>query len=385
MGAAHARGQDGTIEQMKILIASSAFYPENSPRSFRATELAREFSRIGHEVTVLTVFRGEEAEAYCKKWNIRLLCLPPLIFRPIRIAAGGIMNLLTRGLNRALLMLIEYPDIEFMFRFRAFLAKESGYDMLVSIAVPYPVHWGVAWGWKPALASCWVADCGDPYMGARTDSFRKLFYFKYLEKWFSRKADFISITNIRMMDNYYPEFHSKIVEIPQGFNFEESRSKLPTYQPHAVPTFAFAGTFFTSTRDPRALFEYLCGMEQPFRFLVFSAQRSLVMPYVERSKGRIVLMDLVPREQLLNELAQMDFLVNISYDEKVQSPSKLIDYYLVGRPVLSLASGAVDQDNLEAFLQGDYQKAFSFVDYERFRIERVAEKFVALYQLKASS
>lgn len=32
---------------MNILIVSGSFYPQNTPRSFRTTELAKEFGRLG--------------------------------------------------------------------------------------------------------------------------------------------------------------------------------------------------------------------------------------------------------------------------------------------------------------------------------------------------
>ena len=35
-----------------FLLVSVSFYPENSPRSFRATELAKELCRQGHKVLV---------------------------------------------------------------------------------------------------------------------------------------------------------------------------------------------------------------------------------------------------------------------------------------------------------------------------------------------
>jgi len=362
----------------RILIASAAFYPENSPRSFRATELAKEFSRQGHAITVITLDRGRVAQDFCAQHRIELKHLAPYFFKPIKIYPHGIRNILSRGFNRLLLMVMEYPEIELMFKFRKVLSKQAGYDLLISVAVPYPVHWGVAWAWKRQLAKCWVADCGDPYMGATTDSFRKMFYFKYLEKWFSRKADFISITNIRMIDNYYPEFHSKIREITQGFNFEETKSGLLEYVPNAIPTFAFAGTFFPGSRDPRTLFQYLVGLETNFKFLIFSGQRSLIEPYLKAGRGRIEIRDLLPREELLQVLRTMDFLINISYDVKIQSPSKLIDYYLVDRPVLSLQSGEVDREKITQFLKRDFRQKFQFEDYEKFRIENVCSKFLDL-------
>jgi hypothetical protein len=43
----------------KILIVSSSFHPEQAPRAFRVTELAKEFSKKGHEVHVLTPITDE--------------------------------------------------------------------------------------------------------------------------------------------------------------------------------------------------------------------------------------------------------------------------------------------------------------------------------------
>ncbi len=42
------------MKQKKILIATKFFNPDITPRAFRAFELAKEFARRGHLVTVLT-------------------------------------------------------------------------------------------------------------------------------------------------------------------------------------------------------------------------------------------------------------------------------------------------------------------------------------------
>lgn len=368
----------------KILIASAAFFPENSPRAFRATELAKQFAREGHDVKVISIDRGRDAEVFCLENNIKLEVLRPLVLKAIRVAERGIMNILTRGINRLLLMLLEYPDIELMFKYRKLISKERGYDLLISIAVPYPVHWGVAWGWNRKIAKCWVADCGDPYMGNTTDSFKKLFYFKYVEKWFSRKVDYISITNINMIGNYYQEFHHKIIEITQGFDFDDSTRNLPIYTRNPIPTFAYSGSFIEEYRDPKELLKYLVDLPIDFKFYIYTSQRYLVEPYVEKSKGRIELMPLIPRKQLLIILRKMDFLLNISFDVKVQSPSKLIDYYIVDRPVLSLASHEVDVEKIQEFLKGNYSKRFQFIDYDKFKIENVCRRFLSLTNNKNS-
>ena len=42
---------------MKILIVSGFFYPQNTPRAFRTTELAKEFARLGHDVVYISLSR----------------------------------------------------------------------------------------------------------------------------------------------------------------------------------------------------------------------------------------------------------------------------------------------------------------------------------------
>ncbi len=372
------------INRKKILIASAAFFPENSPRSFRATELAKEFVRQGHDTTVLTLDGGELLEQFCIKHSINLKKLSPRVFKYITLRGNFVKKNLLRILNRIALHFIEYPDIELMFKYKNALKNERGYDMLVSIAMPHTVHWGAAWAQKVKgqIAKVWVADCGDPYMGNKADSFKRPFYFKYFEKWFCRKADYIAITNIHMKDNYYPEFHDKIIEITQGFNFDEGSKLLRPYVPNSKPTFAYAGTFIAGSRDPRALLNYLVESELDFKFYIFSTQRSLIEPYLANSNGCIELMEPVSRKQLLPILGSMDFLVNISYDVKIQSPSKLVDYYLVNRPVLSLPSNYIDKELIQEFLNGNYQGQFNFEGYEKFRIESVCSLFLSLINRK---
>ncbi len=365
----------------KILIVSKTFYPINTPRSFRATELVKEFARQGHEVTLYTIKDDAIHVPFEKQFGVTIKSLGQLRLHALDNSAGGkIISLIKRMINRGLNLLFEYPDIELMFKVRKVLVKESGYDLLISIAVPHPVHWGVAWATRSnsKIARTWVADCGDPYMGERTDSFRKLFYFKYFEKWFGRLANYIAITNINMRNNYYPEFHHKIVEITQGFNFEMTKEKLPEYKPNRIPTFAYAGTFIQRARDPRVLLEYLVNLDVMFKLIIFTEQKHLVEPYLAAGKGRIVIQDQVPRMELLEVLCKMDFLLNISYDVSVQSPSKLIDYYLVGRPVLSLQSNEVNMPVLQEFLNGNYTNAFVFENYEKFKIENVCGQFLQL-------
>ncbi len=370
------------MKKQNILVVSNAFYPQNSPRSFRTTELVKELARQGHYVTVYT-FKKDNIHTQIEKdfqINIRDLGKPRLRTIPIN-HSNKFVSLLKRAISRGLLMLAEYPDVELAFLVDRALKKEKGYDLVISIAVPFPIHWGVAKAIKKnrLLATTWVADCGDPYMGNRADSFQKLFYFKYVEQWFCRIADFITVPTTGSVDAYYKEFHEKIKVIPQGFNFEET----PVFSgqiTNEVPTFAYAGGFIPGIRDPREFLEFLCKYESPYKFMLYTSNKDLVEPYIKRSKNQIELRDYVPRDQLLFELSKMDFLVNFGNGTAVQTPSKLIDYALTRRPVISFDTRSFDSSNIKEFLKGDYRNGITMGDIERYNIKNVAAQFLGLIE-----
>ena len=367
------------MTRQKILVVSATFYPLNSPRANRTTELVKELARQGHDVTVLTPKENQYHLPFEEKHHVTIKHLGNRKWKGFSIRSKGLMRFFDRAKLRFFMLLFEYPDIELMGMVKSMLKKENGYDLLISIAVPFSVHWGVAAvrSKDHPIAKVWAADCGDPFMGDKADSFKKLFYFKHVEKWFCKKASYITVPTAGSVGAYYPEFHDKIKIIPQGFNFEETKI-FDGIINNKVPTFGYAGGFIPGIRDPRPLLDFLCKYERPFKFIIYTNNTGMVLPYVTASNNRIDLMAYIPREQLLFELSKMDFLLNINNGTTVQTPSKLIDYALTRRPVLSIDKGPLDTKVIEKFLQGDYSDQFKIGDIEQYNIKNVARQFVAL-------
>ena len=376
---------------MKVLIISGDFYPVNSPRSFRTTELAKELSRQGNEVTLMYSVKDESSIEFCQQNNIHLIDLGPLKWRSFLNSNNKIINIVIRIINRLLLQLFEYPSIELMFRVRKALSKITAkYDLLITIAVPHTIHWGVSLigSKRRNLASCWVADCGDPFMGDRNDSFNKLFYFAWFEHKWCKRADFITIPKIEMKKNFYPKYHDKFVEIPQGFNFNETKKLIKPYSGNKIPTFAYAGAFIQGRggRDPRPLLDFLLSTNEQFSFVIYTRNRSLLSKYIEKADPRLQIYDVIPRSSLLQELSNMDFLINIAYDPESQLPSKLIDYALVGRPILNIYNDKLDEKlkaDLLDFLKGNYSNKLKIDGIDKYNIEAVAKKFLELANKKS--
>lgn len=365
----------------KILIISRSFYPLNSPRSFRTTELAKDLARQGHAVTVLTPKKSEHT-VFEQQHNLIIDDLGQPKWKDVNLTGKGIALIFRRGLRRGLSIFMEYPNLEFYFKVKKTLQKKKKdkehYDLLISIAVPYPIHWGVAVVWKKTnnIAKTWVADCGDPFMGQENDTFKPAFYFKYVEKWFCRKVDYLTIPIATAINAYYPEFHDKIKIISQGFNFDEV--KLAPYVKNEIPHFAYAGGLIPGRRDPKDFLEFLVRYPHPYKFDIYTQHIGLVQSYADRSQGRIEIKEYMPRKELLFELSKLDFMVNFENAGAKQIPSKIIDYVIIKKPVLSVNSFNFEQKPVEEFLKGDYSNALIIEDPNQYKIENVAKAFLKL-------
>lgn len=365
-------------KRKRILIISRAFYPVTSPRAYRTTELAKEFSRKGHEVVVIAPRNEIVHPQFEKDFNIQIKHLGEYQWKGVQVKGGYVENLFRRFLSRYLNKFFEYPNVELVKMVRNSLENEIGYDLLISIAIPHPIHWGVAsvWGTKQRIAKCWIADCGDPYMGRESNSFKPAFYFRLIEKWFCKKANYITVPTKDAIKAYFPEFHSKIRVIPQGFNFEEYQFPEPVK--NKKPLFIYAGSFIPTLRDPTELLTFLNQLEVDFEFRIYTWLPYIVPEFVKKSKGRIILCDPIPRLELMQQLSAADFVVNFENTGKTQTPSKLIDYAIVKRPILSIKTGALNKDVVVEFLNANYSNAKQIDNVEQYHIQHICDQFLNL-------
>lgn len=366
----------------KILIVSGTFYPSHNPRAYRTTELARELARRGHEVTVYFPAEGRDYSTFERDNHMLIKDLGSISKITVQLKGKRFEFIIRRIIRRALQLVFEWPEIFLMFKVIQKLKTEGKSDLLISVAVPHPIHWGVARvrSRRRDITDCWIADCGDPFMGDRMDSFRKPFYFKYFEKSFCRRADFITIPIEAARSAYFREFHSKIRVIPQGFQLNEL--ELAGYEKtHEYPVFAYAGGFIPGKRDPRDLLNALSASELKFKFIIYTDTDSLLLPFKPDLKEKLDIRGTIPRKELLQVLAQMDFLVNFDNNIVTQLPSKLIDYAITGRPVLNITSD-LDENVLLEFLEGNYRHRMELEDPENYDIGNVADKFLQLGYLK---
>lgn len=359
---------------MKILIISGSFYPENSPRAFRTTELAKEFVITGHDVTVLIPETNYDFNDFILKYPMKIKYFKCIQERRKFIG----ISILDRVIFRLLNQFLSYPSTFQTNNVYRTAKQFKGYDLLLTIAVPHSNHWAVGklYSEGKKIASHWIADCGDSFMLVQTGKYRPMFYFKSFETRWCRLCDYITVPTEACKDGYYPEFRNKIRVIPQGFNFSEIMKQ--EYFPHTVPTFAYSGVFIPGERDIRPLLDILIKKSYNFELHIYTRKTDLLEPYKEQLHGKMIIHDYIPRLELLERLSTMDFLLNLENGIPNLTPSKLIDYALCGRPIMSINSSKIDESLVDDFMNGNYSRQYIVKDIERYDIHNVAQQFLDL-------
>jgi len=354
-------------------------YPFQSPRSYRTTELAVELAK-NHNVTLVANCSPEEYSKWSLFDRINLKAFSRLSFIKKHSNKKEKYSLIEKVLLKLFRKRAMYPNIEFLWKIPQTLKDLSNFDVLISIAAPHAIHWGCyrAIRNNPELAKVWIADCGDPFMMNVLENPPS--YFGKLEKQFMERADFVTIPIEKARSSYYPEFHNKIHVIPQGFNFSDTKVFEGEIH-HAVPTFAYAGVFYPGIRDPKLFLEYLCTIKSDFKFIIYTKDDSLIKDYYGRLDGKIDVREYIPRNELIYELSKMDFLINFENKESSQSPSKLIDYGLTKRPILSMQFDISNSSDFDQFLNKNYTNSLE-INIDQYNIENVANKFIELIHTK---
>jgi len=111
--------------------------------------------------------------------------------------------------------------------------------------------------------------------------------------------------------------------------------------------------------------------------MVFTNKPDLLSTYKDELKEKLIISDYIPRSKLLKILTKMDFLINFDNNTTLNSPSKLIDYAIVNRPVLNIDRNFNGKELLE-FLDGDYRNRMHLPNPEQYHIKNVTQLFLNL-------
>jgi hypothetical protein len=351
-----------------------------TPRAHRTTELMKEIARQGHAVTVYAVLGNYDYSKFIDESGVEVKNIPiKWMWHPFNSDGDGKRFWIDKILGKLLGKKFLFPNFEFYYAVQRILKMDNNYDVVISIAEPHQIHWGIA-KYRTTNPSCfpnvWIADCGDPFVNNDIESWKNKKYGVF-EHLFCKHTDFITVPEKQAVNGYFLEYHNKIRVIPQGFDFNPKEVNTPVK--NSIPTFAYAGTFYADIRNPKQWMEVLCRLPESFKFIVYTNHSNLIDKYKEILGDKLDIRKGIPRDILLIELKKMDFLVNLNNENSPnQIPSKLIDYAITGRPILNVNPSNVDVNQLEKFMNGDFKNAFIVSELNKYRISSVVDSFFSI-------
>lgn len=367
-------------KELKLLIVTHWFYPKQIPRAFRAYELYKRLSQR-YQVDILIGDYREKImnnEKYEDKIN-----------KYIQTEKLKITFLANLKIIQLLKKVIEYFIGErYLITRGNFFIKNIDlhkYDVIISIGLPFYIHWIVANKIKNYKKSGGkirsISDWGDPFVGQTTKKIAP--YFKNIQKKVCEIFDYIVIPTEKAKD-YYLDYtiKEKIKIIPQGVDF--SRFKIETYKKNKIPHFIYTGIFYEKIRDPENFFKFLAELNKEFLFTIYTIKHGaiynkLIKKYEQILGEKLEVYELISREECIKQLSKSDFLINIENETSTQIPSKLIDYGISRRPILSFRSGDIPKEKFLQFLNGNYQGAKK-IDISRYDINTIIDEFIKIIE-----
>ena len=383
------------LNMKQILIVSNFFYPEITPRAFRTTELVREFCRQGDQVTLVLpnkeVYRSSPFQAA----NLSILYSEsPLIKIPVKNGNGSPPTTIAKKTPAKKAIGFLKKMVFYFFPKELFLLYDRGmtgvlrhlsgdFDALISISQPLSIHLSVSLALisnRSLNCRVAIAEFSDPmFKGDYLKTFPTNWLFGYFFSWI---FDFFVVPVATAIPAFlYFKSGKRIKVIPQGFDISNIAAN--NYVPNPITTFAYAGRFYKDIRNPEYLFKFLEKVDADFVFKLYIPRNDeyfmhLIENYARRTRGKLLLCDVIPRDQLIGELGKVDFLVNFNNENAKMVPSKLIDYALTGRPIISFNSSTFSENIFSEFIARKYDNAtaINLKDYDIKIVMRSFEELI---------
>ncbi|MBS3943761.1 MAG: glycosyltransferase [Dethiobacter sp.] len=357
---------------MKILIIVYSFPPLNRIASQRPFSWAKYWSRLGHEVTVLTKEKTGEDGPLNLEYSpnslkdVRMLELKAWPFRLKRSDANKLNNIsILHQLRRYIDACRVLGHADFWgfsaVRMVSKLHSVSPFDLVVSTYGPYGSHL-VASRIKRSLKIDWVADYRDLWHGnhVRPKKWPLNVIEDNFEKHFVKSADLITAVSEGLNNKLSARFNRIVYTIENGFDEDDlpAGSEERYFPDDGKIRIAYTGTIYKGFQDPSPLFEALAGLKQKgcqvedkIRILFYGSRMGNLHNLINRYglDSMIVTPGFVSRQECLRIQRSVDALLFLEWE----GPSgediitgKIFEYLYSGRPILSVGGGLGKQPGL---------------------------------------
>ena len=368
---------------MKILIVCYSYFPELSPRAFRWTAIAEELVRLGHQVEVICACStsravreclvgveihrtGSNAREFVKRWLRQEASVAPAstaIKEGALVSIRGRLGKLIKSTYRHTLRKLLWPDFAAFWYFSALkrahaLIQHSRPDVVVTVSLPYTGHL-VGLALKRRYSIRWLVDIGDPFSFMTETPVNNTTLFRGInarsESLVMELADAVAVTTEETRQEYLKCFatigQSKIAVVPPLFAPHKSAEVVASSGAKSnTIRLVFAGTLYRSIRNPERLLQFFrhllstpLGVKLELHFYgVVNDCQPCFDAFSDLMDSKIFVHGLVPRAEAIRAMQEATVLVNLGNSTAYQLPSKVVEYVMLGKPVLNITKLELD-------------------------------------------
>lgn len=273
-------------------------------------------------------------------------------------------------INRLIIKHLYFPDDSFIWYFSALveakkILEAEKTNVLITSSLPFTSHLIGLNLKKQYPGLLWIADSGDPFSFQTEAPLNNHFLYGRLNRHFEKQvvncADWLTVTSVNTRQKYlefFPEAGDKIKVIPPLLS-ERTKGNLNKHGAQVESTagkkikLGYFGKFYDKIREPQQLTVFISQLflaKPEFAEKVEIHIYGDIFPQFRPELAKIdqvILHGLIPREQVGEEMHNMDLLLNISNITDYQLPSKAPDYLNSGKAILNIYTH--DRDEFRQF------------------------------------
>lgn len=391
----------------KILLVSDFFFPSTVIGAVRPSKIAKKLTEDGYLVDVFTrYYVDNESEVFCNKlYGFETRAgkqTQELIEKKektgLKKFVSEKMKFLYKILYNIKTVYESYKkDSKMLKAFKLFEKNSSEkYDVVFSTFGPLSSLLCGMYYKKKHPDVKWICDFRDPAVVSQLGPIKKI-YMRIKEQQACKAADEIVAVSNGYIDRICgKKYKQKRHMIPNGFDKDDLRFNRVVSESSDNLELVYVGFLYGGMRDITPVFYALKELEQEgkintkkIRFNYAGTEFCNILKQAE-SYGLadiVVNHGVLPREECLKLQFSSDLLVLATWNDKKEYgvfPGKLLEYMLIGKPILTTVTGDVPNSEVSAVIgEGDLGVVYEVVNHNE-DIKKLKDYLKEAYDYKMS-
>ncbi len=340
----------------KVLLISQHFYPSNIIGAIRPTKIAQKLRQQGYQVDVFTRYQVSPSEIERLGLCDHLFALEDYVPEKGKRAAKK-RGRLYQALYHAYLNVLSLKEGKrFLKKFQSMLQEdgvlgETEYDIVLSSFGPMSSLMCGMYYKKIKPQVRWLCDFRDPVDSKFIEPIIRPIFSWYQARACKRADAIIAVSRGYLERICRGKYKEKAFMIPNGYDLEDAACACEAKAPEEFLRMSYVGTLYSGSRDLSPVFQALSASIQEGKIDAAKLRVSyagnnfhIILEQAKKYALEQLLEDhgSLSREACLELQYSSHLLLLATWNDKKEYgvfPGKLLEYMLIGKPIISVTSG----------------------------------------------